>query len=102
MLQIMGNENLKTKFSRADSIVFRKIAHESILVPIKCRAGEAEQIYTLNEVGARIWELVDGERTVEQIRDIIVEEYEVSAREAEKDLIELLAQLEQIGALIAS
>src|SRR5512139_3995986 len=98
----MDEDCLKTKFSRAHSIVFRKIAHESILVPIRRRAGEAEQIYTLNEVGARIWELVDGDRTVEQIRDIVVEEYEVSTQEAEKDLIGLLAQLEQIGALDAS
>lgn len=95
----MDQDHLKTKFGRADSIVFRRIAQESILVPIRRSPGEAEEIYTLNEVGARIWELVDGTRTVEQVRDIIVEEYEVSTREAEKDLIELLEQLRQIGAL---
>ncbi len=98
----MDQDYSKTKFSRADSIVFRKIAQESILVPIRRRAGEAEEIYTLNEVGARIWELVDGTRTVEQVRDIIVEEYEVSTQEAEKDLIELLEHLRQIGALTNS
>ena len=58
--------------------------------------------YGLNQTGARIWELVDGTRTVEQIRDVIVEEYEVSLREAEKDLVELLGQLQHIGALINS
>jgi hypothetical protein len=99
IVELMDEHYLKTRFSKSDSLVFRKIAQESILVPIRRRAGETEDIYTLNEVGARIWELVDGTRTVEQIRDVIVEEYEVSTQEAEKDLIELLGQLEQIGAL---
>jgi hypothetical protein len=98
----MDENYLKTKFRKSDSLVFRKIAQESILVPIRRKAGDAEEIYTLNEVGARIWELVDGTRTVEQIRDVIVEEYEVSLREAEKDLMELLGQLQHIGALNAS
>ncbi len=31
-----------------------------------------ECLYTLNEAGARIWELIDGTRRVEEIRDLIV------------------------------
>jgi hypothetical protein len=59
--------------------------------------ADLESIYTLDEVGARIWELIDGQRRVEEIRDTIVEEYEVSAEVAEADLIEFVQQLEAIG-----
>jgi hypothetical protein len=48
-------------------MVFRQIAGEAILVPICTRVEEADSIYTLNEVAARIWELVDGSRNVGQI-----------------------------------
>ncbi len=53
----------------------------------------------MNEVGGRIWELVDGERHVWEMRDVIVEEFQVGQEEAEEDLREFLKQLEQIGAV---
>lgn len=87
------------RFKKNSDIVFRKIADEVILVPIRHNVGDLESIYTLNEVGARIWELVDGQRKLKEIKEILVEEFEVSTQEAEKDLIEYLQQLEKIEAI---
>lgn len=87
-------------YKRNDSIVSRKIADEFILVPIKQNVGDLESIYTLNEVAARIWELIDGKIKVREIKDKIVEEFEVTPEEAGKDLIEHLKQLEKIKAII--
>jgi len=90
---------LTKSFTKDPNIVFRKIAGEVILVPIRQNVGDLESIYTLNEVAARIWELIDGKRKVEEIKEILVEEFEVSAQEAGKDLIEHLQQLEKIEAI---
>ena len=87
-------------YKKSDSIVFRKIADEFILVPIRQNVGDLESISTLNEVAARIWELIDGKKKVREIKDKIVEEFEVTPEEAEKDLIEYLQQLEGIEAII--
>jgi hypothetical protein len=87
-------------YKKSDSIVFRKIADEFILVPIRQNVGDLESISTLNEVAARIWELIDGKMKVREIKDKIVEEFEVTPQEAEKDLIEYLHQLEGIEAII--
>ena len=96
----MNNESiLKKCFTKDPSIVSRKIVGEFMLVPIRSKTAEIDSIYTLNEVAARIWELVDGTITAERIRDIILQEYEVSSAEAEADLVELLVQLESIGAV---
>ncbi len=62
--------------------------------------GDLESIYTLNETAARIWELIDGKIKVGEIKEKIIEEFEVTPEEAEKDLIEHLAQLEEIKAII--
>lgn len=86
-------------YTRDASVVFRKIGEELILVPIKQKAGEVESIYTMNEVAARIWELIDGIKTLGVIRNTIVDEFEVSPAEAEADLIQFLQQLEDIGAV---
>ena len=51
--------------------------------------------YGLNPTGARIWELVQKPIQVSEIHRTIVEEYEVDAETARKDLLEVLAQLQQ-------
>ena len=53
-----------TIYQKSPDIVSRKIVDGMILVPIRRRVGEVESLYTLNEVGARIWELIDGRRRV--------------------------------------
>ena len=87
-------------YTKSDSIVFRKIADEFILVPIRQNVGDLESIYTLNETGARIWELIDGKKKVNEVKEKVVEEFEVTPEEAEKDIIEHLRQLEEIKAII--
>jgi hypothetical protein len=91
---------LEKVYKKSDSIVFRKIADEFILVPIRQNVGDLESISTLNEVAARIWELIDGKMKVREIKDKIVKEFEVTPQQAEKDLIEYLNQLEGIEAII--
>jgi len=53
----------------------------------------------LNEVGTRIWALIDGERTAEQIARIIASEYEVSREVALSDILEFLQELRAAGLL---
>lgn len=46
-----------------------------------------------NEVGVKIWGLLQQPRRVEQIRDALVREYEVSPKRCEEDLVALLREL---------
>jgi hypothetical protein len=87
-------------YKKSESIVFRKIADEYILVPIRKNVGDLESIYTLNEAGARIWELVDGKTKISEIKERLVDEFEVTPEEAEKDIVEYLQQLKEIKAVI--
>ena len=91
---------LEKVYKKSDSIVSRKIADEFILVPIRQNVGDLESIYTLNETAARIWELIDGKNKVKEIKEKIVEEFEVTPEEAEKDIMEHLMQLEEIKAIV--
>ncbi len=88
-----------TIYQKSPDIVSRKIVDEIILVPIRRKIGDVESIYTLNELGAHIWELIDGKRRVNEIRDLIVAEFEVSQGEVEGDLLTLLQQFTEIGAV---
>jgi hypothetical protein len=88
-------------YQHSPDVVFRKVAGEFILVPIRRRSQEAEYLYTLNEVGGRVWELIDGRRTAGEIRDAIVEQYDVQPGQATADVLELLAQLDKVHAVKA-
>ena len=86
-------------FLKNPNMVFRKIGGECFLVPIRQDAADLGKFYLLNEVGGRIWELIDGQRRVLDIRDIIVSEFEVSVPEAETDMTDFLKKLLAIGAI---
>ena len=47
----------------------------------------------LNEVGARVWSLVQEPRNVSEIRDAILEEFDVDPSLCERDLLVLLRDL---------
>ena len=86
-------------YKKSDSIVFRKIADEFILVPIRQNVGDLESISTLNEVATRIWELIDGKKKVKEINDVILDEYEVTSKKLETDITKYIKELEKIGAI---
>lgn len=86
-------------FQTAPDFVSRVIADETILVPIRSSASDVDFIFCLNEVATRIWELLDGEKHVKEIRDTIVSEFEVDWEKAEAELAEFLQQLESVGAI---
>lgn len=49
--------------------------------------------FGLDEVGARIWELIAEPRPVAEVRDRLTEEYEIDAERCTADLLRLLGEL---------
>jgi coenzyme PQQ synthesis protein D (PqqD) len=77
--------------------VTRRIADETLIVPVAGGVGDLEAIYSLNEVGARIWQLIDRPIRVDDIVEAIRREFDVSMSEAERDVLEFLDSLESAG-----
>ena len=53
--------------------------------------------YGLDEVGVRVWELIQEPRAVSSVRDALLQEYDVEAALCESDLLVLLKQLNEAG-----
>jgi hypothetical protein len=53
--------------------------------------------YGLNPVGATVWTLLERPRTVAELRDAVVAEYDVDAPTAQADLLRLLGELAARG-----
>lgn len=87
-------------YKRADDVICRQVGHESILVPISNNVGNLDYIFTLSPVAARIWELLDGSRSVAEIVDTLCAEYDVEREQAAADTAELVADLMEVSLLL--
>jgi Coenzyme PQQ synthesis protein D (PqqD) len=72
---------------------------------VSCPLGEEAAIlnlknsvyYGMNPVGARVWDLLKQPRSVAEVRDVLLEEYEVDQERCEKDLLTLLGIMRDEG-----
>ena len=91
---------LEQRYKKDPDVIARRVLGEMVLAPVRHDAGDAENVYVLNDTAEYAWELIDGERTLGQILDAIVAEFEVEKEQAEGDLLELFTQLEEIQAVV--
>ena len=90
---------LQRRFRKDPDFVYRRIADECLLVPTRRQVVDLNYIYMLNPLADRIWELIDGQKTVLEIHTQLLAEYEVCTEELEQDLSEFLGQLAEIGGI---
>ena len=89
----------RSVFRRSEDVVCRAVGLESILVPIRNNVGNLDFVYTLSPVAARIWSLLDGVRTADEVAEAIMAEYEVDRDTVMADLAELVSDLAGVSLL---
>ena len=76
------------RFAPAPDVVTRVLDGEAVVLDLA-----AERYFGLNSVGTRIWELASAGKTFAEIRAAIVDEFDVDAEAAGRDVGELLTTL---------
>ena len=89
----MPDRSWDSVLKKRDNIVTRQIAGESILVPIRGKLVDLQKIFCLDPVAAFIWERLDGTHPLAQIRDAVLDTFEVQRERAEADLNEFVTEL---------
>ncbi len=72
---------------------------------VSCPLGEESAIlnlknsvyYGMNPIGTRVWNLLKQPRTIAELRDTLLSEYEVDAKLCERDLLDLLEKMKGEG-----
>ena len=85
--------NLKSVYSHSPNIVTRKTGNEYVLVPVTNNIADMNSVYTLNETGAFIWELIDGEKNVGEIINAVTEEYDINNESGREDVISFIESM---------
>ena len=71
-----------------DDVVMREVAGEAVILNLN-----SEQYFSLDEVGTRMWLMLEQHETVEAAVDELLAEYDVERARLERDLIELIEKL---------
>jgi hypothetical protein len=80
---------------RSPETAYRSVSDEGGLVVLPNRS----EVKVLNPVGTRIFELLDGTRTVGEIAATIANEYDVTTEQSRIDVDEFVASLRSHGML---
>ncbi len=88
-------EFLNKKFTKNPAVISKKIDNETILVPLKSQVSDMDNLFTLNPVGAFIWDNIDGETSVLQIIQKIKLNFDTAGADVKKETINLMKELEK-------
>ena len=83
--------------SKSPTSASRIIAGEAVILSL-----DTKVLRGLNVVGSRVWELIDGRRTVDDIIDVIVSEFDVARSQAVTDVNTFVRQLLDRGLAISA
>ena len=87
--------SVDVRFVRSHDVVTRKIQGELIIVPIRRGVGELNSLFTLNPVGAVLWDFMNEGHTVGEMVERVCDEFEVAATQAQRDIEAFLDSLMQ-------
>jgi hypothetical protein len=83
----------------ADKVAIRKIAGESVLIPIAREVGNLNSFFQLNPTATLIWEEAVSGKDEQAIASTLAERFAVAADRALADTRALLLDLVSLGAL---
>lgn len=86
-------EIFKQVFKPKGEIVSRSIAGETFLIPIRGKLADMQCIFTLNPVAEFIWKHLDGQNSLEDIRNRVIEVFDVEKQQAESDIREFIEDM---------
>ena len=92
--------NQDEQLTRNPDFIFRRIINETILVPVRRDLAEMDCIYTLNELGALLWEHMSAPITKSELQQLILTEFDTTEEAAAVDLDIFLEELQKIGAVL--
>ena len=94
-LNFIGSHSLNAQISVEKELASSDLNDETVILHLKTGS-----YYGLNEVGTRIWNLIQNPTTFDSILKIILSEYDVEQQQLEIDLQKILQDLYDKGLII--
>lgn len=92
LLRMRERPSSNEVWRRRNELVWRRIGEEAVVLDL-----EGKVLRGINETGWKIWELLDGHRSLGDIAGHLAGEYSIGEEEAERDAKAFLVELEAAG-----
>jgi len=87
-------------YEPSENIVAREISGEIILVPLISGIGDSDdELFTLNETGKAIWKKLDGQSTLGDVIQSLLENFNADPEMLEADVVGFVDQMAKLGIL---
>ncbi|MFT5452583.1 MAG: hypothetical protein ACI9N9_002076 [Enterobacterales bacterium] len=73
-------------------VLSQEVSSETVLLDLK-----SERYFGLNDIGTRIWQLLQLHSDFKKIHEIMLDEYDVSSEQLQKDMDKLVTKLVAAG-----
>ncbi len=83
-----------TEITLSSEVLFRDLGGEAVLLDLK-----GQYYYGLDDVGTRVWQLLEEHETLSRVADLLLDEYDVDEAELRKDLERIATELLDAGLL---
>lgn len=79
---------------KSDKTASRLIDKEAVIILL-----DKQETVVLNEAGGRIWEIIDGQKNIDELAQAITTEFDVAYEKAVEDVAGFLEDMAQRGAI---
>ncbi len=86
-------------YCKSERFVEKSIGNEKVLVPLTDNVVDMNHVLTLNELGTFLFDQIDGEKTINDILSLLLEEYDVASEIAKKDIEQFINNILNKGIL---
>jgi len=77
-------------YVRSQTVVSRRVAGETLIVPVRGKVGDLASIYSFNQTGSLIWQSMESPKTLPELINAVQQEYAVGYEQAEQDVKQFL------------
>ena len=88
-------------YQQSTSVVARRVGADTVLVPVRQNVGDLESIYTVNAVGADLWDRLAQPQTTDALVTFLVAEYDVAPEQAAADVQAFVHEMSDLQLLEA-
>jgi len=89
--------HLEQVFVRSQAVVSRRVAGETLIVPVRGKVGDLASIYSFNETGSLIWQSMESPKGLAELISAVQQEYAVGYEQAERDVKQFLSDTLSAG-----
>jgi hypothetical protein len=84
-------------YIRSASVVSRRIAGETLIVPVRGKVGDLASIYSFNATGTLLWESLSSSQSFADLVEELEREYAVEHEQAANDVMHFLRDAMNAG-----